>query len=293
LISLAHLKQALAPLESFGKNESTFQINGLDITIRPLLPVEETFIQKYASNILKENTDQDNPEQDNNMTRAAALDYFDRFRVEVLSYSIVQIGDLDLRNEKLVSTGETLENGVEVKVPKNVALRNIILEGWSRNALTLAFESYGSLVESIQSDLEKITKKSTEDLDLEINRLEEKLVEAKIERQKRTDLNPSVYKEQIENLLNAGDLMRKENEAARKELEKQTRESVIPESSPPPGPPVATETQVQTPDFGADSVRLPPQNLSNRGRGQSQAVKPELNPTPKGEVNPNFRLNRG
>lgn len=298
MISLSHLKQALAPLETFGKNEHTFQMNGLDITIRPMLPIEEISVQKYASSVLEESKSNNvDLESDQNMTRATALDYFDRFRVEVLSYAIVQIGDLNLRNEKTVATGEMLDNGVEVKVPKQQALRQLILESWSRGALTIAFEAYGELVQSIQNDLEEITKKTAEDLDLEISRLEDKLNELKSERQKRTELNPSIYKEQIENLVSAGELMEKHNSEAKKEIERQKRESVVPSSSPPPGPAVKSEPEppqdLNFENVGAESIRLPPQVLSNRGKNQGQAVRPDLNPTPKGESNPNFRPNRG
>ena len=138
MISLAHLKQALEPLESFGKDEHTFQIGGLSITIRPLLPVEETQVHRYAAEVIEETKDE--ATEDGNMSRAAALDYFDRFRIEVISHAIIQIGDLDLRREKTIATGEVLEDGTPIRVTKAAALREMIRNGF-RTRLTTSFAS--------------------------------------------------------------------------------------------------------------------------------------------------------
>ena len=298
MISLAHLKQALEPLESFGKDEHTFQIGDLNIIIRPLLPIEETQVHRYAAEVIEETKGE--ATEDGNMSRAAALDYFDRFRIEVLSHAIIQIGDLNLRREKTIATGEVLEDGTPIKVTKAAALREMIRNEWSRSSLTLAFEAYGDLTQRLQDEADNIVRKSIDDLDIEIARLEGRLVEVKAEREKRTAGDPTVFKDQIDSLLKANTAIEESNNAQRAYIQAQRaeaakRESVIPTSSPPPGPPAPAEPPAPpppptptAPEMDASAMRLPPQELSTRGKDAAPKGRPDLNPTPKGEVNPNF-----
>lgn len=295
MISLSHLKQALAPLETFGKNEHTFQINGLSITIRPLLPVEETHVHRYAAEIIEENKGE--ATEDGNMSRAAALDYFDRFRIEVIAHAIIQIGGLDLRHEKTLATGEALEDGTPIKVSKASALREMIRNEWSRTSLSLAFEAYGDLMQRLQDEADNIVRKSIDDLDIEIARLENRLVEVKAEREKRTVSDPTIFKDQVESILKADSILESADNAQRAEIQAQRteavkRESVIPQTAPPPGPPAPSTPPPQTtlpPENDLSAMRLPPQELSNRGKDTAPKGRAELNPSPKGELNPNFR----
>jgi len=295
LISLSHLKQALAPLETFGKNEHTFEINGLSITIRPLLPVEETHVHRYAAEIIEENKGE--ATEDGNMSRAAALDYFDRFRIEVIAHAIIQIGGLDLRHEKTLATGEALEDGTPIKVSKASALRDMIRNEWSRTSLSLAFEAYGDLMQRLQDEADNIVRKSIDDLDIEIARLENRLVEVKAEREKRTVSDPTIFKDQVESILKADSILESADNAQRAEIQAQRteavkRESVIPQTAPPPGPPAPSTPPPQTtlpPENDLSAMRLPPQELSNRGKDTAPKGRAELNPSPKGELNPNFR----
>ena len=295
MISLSHLKQALAPLETFGKNEHTFQINGLSITIRPLLPVEETHVHRYAAEIIEENKGE--ATEDGNMSRAAALDYFDRFRIEVIAHAIIQIGGLDLRHEKTLATGEALEDGTPIKVSKASALRDMIRNEWSRTSLSLAFEAYGDLMQRLQDEADNIVRKSIDDLDIEIARLENRLVEVKAEREKRTVSDPTIFKDQVESILKADSILESADNAQRAEIQAQRteavkRESVIPQTAPPPGPPAPSTPPPQTtlpPENDLSAMRLPPQELSNRGKDTAPKGRAELNPSPKGDLNPNFR----
>jgi hypothetical protein len=225
------------------------------------------------------------------------LDYFDRFRIEVISHAIIQIGDLDLRREKTIATGEVLEDGTPIRVTKAAALREMIRNEWARSSLTLAFEAYGDLTQRLQDEADNIVRKSIDDLDIEITRLEGRLVEVKAEREKRTAGDPTVFKDQVDSLLKANTAIEESDNAQRAYVQAQRaeaakRESVIPTSSPPPGPPdppAPPPTPTPTaPEVDASAVRLPPQVLSNRGKDAAPKGRPDLNPTPKGEVNPNF-----
>lgn len=297
MISLGQLKQALAPLESFGKDERTFDLHGTKITVRPLLPVEEVTVQRYATAVLDENRELSGVDEDGSLTRAAALDYFDRFRIEVLSYAVVQIAGLDLRGTKTISTGELLDDGTPVQVPKHVALRDLIRGSWSRPALTIAFAEYGELVQKLQDEADNIARKSIEDLDVEAKRLEDRLKEVRLEREKRVAGDSTVFKDQVDALLQADAEIERLTDTARAEVQAANapRVPVTPPTAPPPGvtAPVSPPTAPPAPEDPNVAMRLPPQVVSGRGRGANGDGKPDLNPAPKGAANPNFRPARG
>ena len=266
------------------------------MTLRPLLPVEEVTVQRYATAVLDENRDLAGVDEEGSLTRAAALDYFDRFRIEVLAYAVVQIGTLNLRGVKTITTGETLDDGTPLQVPKHIALRDLIRSSWSRPALTLAFAEYGELIQKLQDEAENIARKSIEDLDVEAKRLEDRLKEVRAEREKRAAGDSTVFNEQVDALLRADVEIERSTDTARAEVQAAKRVPVTPPTAPPPGPPQAAAPPPPAED-AADpnsAMRLPPQVISGRGRTEPGTVsKPDLNPAPKGAANPNFRPARG
>lgn len=367
MLDLNTLKQVLAPLSKYGRDEITFEAGGMRITIRPLLPIEEVAVQRYSASVLDDIQAQEGLSNEDQMSRAAALDYFDRFRMEIVGNSIVQVNDLDLREIKTLPTGEVLDNGVQVQIPKNLAMREVV-SGWSRALITICFQRYGDLVQRIADKADKIAQTSLPDLDAEIERVETRLVRLKEERETRAKGDPSVTTQQITKLVRAGEALEREAEmaslkaeadilarkAAQPEPKVVRRKPVTPPTSPPPtsgpptsGPPVykTTQPQKETPvdssgfqsSFGegddpnvlaaeegrihaaraaafaarqqvevegedplrkaepagsvggVDAYRLPSENLSPRGRGDSaQPSKPD----PRGAVNPNFKPSR-
>ena len=213
MLDLGTLKQALAPLSEVGRDESTFEVGGMTITIRPLLPLEEVEVQRYSAGVLSDIQSREGLGDEDQMGRAAALDYFDRFRIEIIAYSIVQVDSLDLRNVATIATGETLENGVPVQVKRTMAMREIV-EGWSRAMITVCFSRYGELIQKIADQADKVAQTSMPDLDAEIARVEERLGRLKQERELRAAGDPSVTSRQITNLIRAGEVMERQAEAA-------------------------------------------------------------------------------
>lgn len=279
IMNLDMLKQAMKPIQDFGKDEISIEVNGSAVTLRTLLPAEEVACQKYATGVLDRIKDEIDLENDY-MSRHGALDYFDKFRIEVISYSICQIGELDFRGVDYIETGEVLPNGTPKKITKELALRNLIEESWSRAMITICFSKYGDLVTKLSEQAEKIASRSISDLDAEIQRLETKLEKTKQERDKRAVGDPSVTAVQIKNLVEVGRVMEEEMEEASKraeELETERereiaiekerlrkldeerrkqeeakkkaapkRQSVIPEEVPPPTPaPQPTREQIE------------------------------------------------
>lgn len=264
-MKLEMLKKAMKPLEDFGKDEIEIDINGTVIVLKTLLPIEEVACQRYASGVL-EKLKEELDLEDAHMSRHGALDYFDKFRTEVISYALVQVGDLDFREVEYLETGEHLGNGVAKKIKRQVALRDLIQSSWSRAMLTICFSKYGDLIVKLSEKAEKIAETSFSDLVVEIERLEVKLEKLKQEKDKRAYGDPSVTAQQIQNLVEIGKVMEQEIDQARVKAEnlktkrekenearkdsgaqakKPERRPVIPEEVPPPTPGPSQEELIQ------------------------------------------------
>jgi hypothetical protein len=131
----------MAPLTELGKGEDTFEVNGLQITVRSLTPEEEIATQRYAKGALVEGDANDN---------ISTMDYLDRFRSACLGYAIVQIGDVDFRDVLTVETGEKLSSGVTVKIKKYEAIIKVV-ETWSRPMAVAVFQRFTSLMDKIEA----------------------------------------------------------------------------------------------------------------------------------------------
>jgi len=204
-IDLTTLKEALAPLAQVGKEEISFEVEGVTVHLCPLLPHEEVEVQRYSSLVLEDTQETEGKDADDSMSRAAALDYFDKFRIEVIAYAVVQVGSLDLRGVEMVETGEVLENGVKVRVKRHAAMRDLIQNNWSRSMITAVFSRYGDLVERLAMEADSLTGREPPDMDIEIQRVEKRLKELQEERDKRAKGDPNVTNEQISDLVQMGE----------------------------------------------------------------------------------------
>ena len=211
-MDLQSLRTVLAPLTAFGADEFTFDVEGTEVTLRALLPWEEVAVQEHSALVVADSTEEG--EDSDILSRATAVHFFDKFRIEVISYALVQIGDTDLRNMKTVETGEKLDNGVAVKVTKQVALRKIITESWSRGMITITFSKLGDLVSQIAEKADKVARESVADLDAEISRLDNRLVALREERERRAAGDPSITTKQIKALVTAGEALAREVDEA-------------------------------------------------------------------------------
>lgn len=241
-MDLNALRQAMAPIMNVGKKETFVEVEGVKIYMRPLLPMEEVAVQRYAASVLDKVQSDEGLTEDDQMSRAAALDYFDRFRMEVISYSVVAIGDLSLRGVEYIENGETLQDGTKVRIPKPLAMRKMV-EQWSRSMVTICFSKYGDMIRKVAEEAEKMVEKSQSDLEAEIERVEERLKVLKAERETRAAGDPSVTSKQIDNLVRAGKAMenqtRQAAKVAKEEAENEQRQNrarapVYPPSAPPP-----------------------------------------------------------
>jgi len=166
-INLQALEQALAAVEEVGKGELSFEINNTTMTLRVLMPEEEVEVQKYAAVALNSGEEGE---------QHTAMAFLDRFKTAIISYALVEIDDLDLRDAEFIETGEKLPNGKIVKIPKAEALQKII-RGWTRHLLIGVFRKYAELLAKVEKVAEDSIEFEPVDIDTEIQRLEERLAE--------------------------------------------------------------------------------------------------------------------
>lgn len=236
-LTLHDLAQALAPIEQIGKGEITFDVNGTSITLRRLLPEEENEVQKFAmSKDGAENT--------------IALDYMERFKLGLLSYALVAIGNLDLRDAAYVETGEVLGNGKPVKLPRHLALRQM-LALWASPLRLAMFRKYVELLNQVEKQAEAAIEFDEEELDDEIERLESRLSDLKERRETDKESKQSDI-DKMTRTIAEGNVNPLEVVGAAPEPEPETPVQApeppvqAPAPTPPPQPVARPQTPVQT-----------------------------------------------
>ena len=93
-INFDALKTSLAKISKIGQGEETFEAGNSTVTVRVLSSLEEVEVEKFAQVAWDEATSDED--------RAALTDYIDRMRVGTLSHVIIQIDDMDLREEESI-----------------------------------------------------------------------------------------------------------------------------------------------------------------------------------------------
>ena len=176
MVNLDALRDALNPIAEIGVVEETFDMKGTPITMRPLKPLQETEVQRWAGQVM---TDSENEDQ------ATGVEYLDRFKIGCLSYAIVSVGELDLRQSDVIETGKTLPNGTAVKVPKHKGMREILMT-WTRPVIDSCFRKFGEMMERAEIEVEKSVKFDPVDLDTEITRLKDRLNRMELLKERRT-----------------------------------------------------------------------------------------------------------
>lgn len=157
-INLSQLKELMSPLTQLCQREREVDLSGVKVFIKHLTPKEELEVQKML------------PE----LEGSSAIEFADVFRRETLARSIVQVGDLDLRDMTEIETGETLPNGKAVKVSKEEAVVQV-MDNWSKFVLAKLFEQYGFLSEEIEQGLDESLKINIEDTDVEKEQLQARI----------------------------------------------------------------------------------------------------------------------
>jgi hypothetical protein len=270
MLDLKYLEGALSGIAEVGKGEVTFDFNGTSLTMKALLPSEEVEVQKYASVVLEDV----GGEEDAGST--ATMEYLDRFKLALISNSIIAIGGDDLRDEGFIATGEKLPNGREVMIPRWEAIRKVA-EKWSRPSLTLLFKKYSELIDKIESQAESAVDFDPVDLDTEIERLESRLAELHARKEEiKKEQEPKGINKMVGAMSGA---MSNLDEAAMG-IEGTTFEGVgdPPQEEDEGNPPLDRDQETPRPSVRASSI---PQDITSQPSSTPQnAPEPEPEPEP-------------
>ncbi len=179
MLDLQALERVLAPLEELGHDELTFDAGGTEVTLRYMTPEEETEAQRWASELMPQTRGEDAEEVD----AFVVAEYLDRFKIAVISYSLIRVGGQALGD--YIETGEELDNGAKVKVVRHKALRQL-LPKWGRPVLTAMFRKYAELMDRVDQKADGAIKFDPSDIEAEIERLTARLATLQREHLRRT-----------------------------------------------------------------------------------------------------------
>lgn len=203
MLNIADLERMLAPISEIGRETLTFEVEGHSITLRPLLPAEEVEVQKYAQEVIVRGRD-----ADGGVERYTMLEYFDKYKVEILAHIITNIDGNDIGAHEWVATGKTTASGKPVRVRRHVAMRDLISASWSRMMISVAFNKFQSLVTAINDRTEGYIERDVSDLDAELESLDERKAELEAERKLRADGDPNVMAETLRRITQHEDAIR-------------------------------------------------------------------------------------
>jgi len=167
MVTLKALEAAISQIDSIRAHELSFEAGGFPITLRPLRSDEETQVQRYSQAAWEGADSEGDP--------AAYQDFMDRVRLSTLGYSIIQIGELDLRDVEYLDTGEFDENNNAIAMMKHDGVIDLIQKQWTKALCLQVFAKFGELLERVEVAASKLVKFTPTDLDEEIGRLERRL----------------------------------------------------------------------------------------------------------------------
>lgn len=237
MLDIKALEAAFARIGEIGKGEIDVEVDGVRVWMRALVPEEDIEVQKYARGDAEGGIEN--------------LLLIERYKRATIAYAVVQVGGLDLRGVTHIPTGEVLENGNPVRVPKVIAVRRIV-DGWSRQATTLLFQRYAELVRRIEDEANAKVQFDKSNLPAEIERLESRLADLR-RVQAGTVIPTGITTEIVQQI----DEETKGYSVVPPTASSDTRASVITEPAPNPVPKVA-ESPAQPRARVAPSVAPPP-----------------------------------
>lgn len=170
MVNLKALEAAINKVERIRDHEFCFEVDGTKICMMPLRPDQETEVQKYAQAAME-------AVQDGQADQGAFADFMDRMRHASLAFSIVQIGELNLRDVEYIETGETDEHGNAISLPKWEAICNLIAHEWSRLMLSQVFGKFGEMLDRLELRAQKAVSFDPVDLEEEIDRTTRRLTD--------------------------------------------------------------------------------------------------------------------
>ncbi len=271
MITFEALEKALAPIAEVGQQELTFDLGGTLITLSGITPEQDIEVTRFANEALS--TDESMPN---------TADWATRFKLALLSHAIVAVGDQDLRGVETIATGETLPNGVPLRLPKAQAMRKL-LSRWTESVRNLLLRKYGELLVQLELKSDKLVQFDFMDLDAEIANLEGRLSSLKNAREQAQAKETTEIANMVKTLVKIDSQDREDSHqlvdqfrqtpvqdakidpsafGGPPQAPKGPRQSVLPDRATPP-PPRAQEPvqRVQEPTPAPQEYREPHQSL--------------------------------
>jgi hypothetical protein len=166
MVSIKALEAAITQISDLSRHEYVFEAGGTTIALRPLRAHEEIEIQRYAATAWS----------DDDTDEATQYQMFlDHVRLWSLGFSIIQIGELDLRGTEYLETGEETEDGKPVSMPKHEAVAEIIQKSWTKQLTMQVFSKFGELLNRIETATDKLIEYHPAELEEEIDRVSSRL----------------------------------------------------------------------------------------------------------------------
>ena len=221
MLNLTDLQQALAPLSQLGKGELSIVAGGLNITLRVLTSKELNYCVEYGKSGESEDV--------------VLTDFIERYRATLLGYAICQIDNLNLRGEDYITNQGA--DGKMTRVPKHIAVRNLIEGSWSSTVTNSLFQAYSTLNTRVTIEAERQINYIPQDLDAEIERLTKRIAELNSEKEKN-QVKPSDVLETLRDLSQRESELQQDPESVFEEPDPvpvpQPRTPISPKVAPPP-----------------------------------------------------------
>lgn len=268
------LAKIFEPVRNLSHNEKTFELGGLPITIRTLLPHEEVEVQRSAATAMSETEEEDR-------TQATLLEYLNSVKIGTLSYAIIALGPHDFRGVEGIETGDVLPNGIPVKIPIYQAVRELVQQ-WSQAMIAAMFKKVGDLVTEVELRVGEAIQFDSPNLEFEIKRLEAKLGELRDKKDKQDEeLREGVFGKDMHSK-QMREIIKRDSQTPEERAKDISRrsEATAPTTTPTTTPEPLPESEQPQPMSRRQDVPEPPQQPAQAPPGPAIPISAPPPPSP-------------
>jgi hypothetical protein len=188
-IHINEIKDNLDKIKNLGHNKETFDIEGTKITLRTVTPKEREYAKERCDPHFQR------AKEENDVVHIQK--WMEKMKVEVLSYSIIRIGEIDLEGIDYIKTDEVdEESGKKIKKKKHIYLREF-LEDWNDELINICFKKFRQITEEMEENLNNQVEFPEDDIDTRIEKKKQELEELRtkkkqMEQEKENDISENL-----------------------------------------------------------------------------------------------------
>ena len=192
-VHIDKIKDGLREIQKVGHTKEEFSIFGNKIKIRTLKPREREKARERSHPFLQKAKEEDDP--------TYLQRWVNRLKVEILSFAIIEIGDVDLEGVDYITTDKVNEKtNKPIKKEKHIYMREF-LENWHDEIITIAFKKFREITRKKEREIGEEVEFEEEDIEAKINQKEEELENL---RQQKKEMEKSSDKELVDEELGEG-----------------------------------------------------------------------------------------